>query len=102
MDLYSRRILGRDLSESLCKESVIKAFAIAAKRYEITTDAVFHSDRGVQFASHEFREALSRYGFKQSMSGTGNCYDNAPMESFFHTLKNELLLKKVIGSKYIT
>lgn len=102
MDLYSRRILGWNLSESLCKESVINAFAKAAVSYEITADAVFHSDRGVQFASYEFREALAKYGFRQSMSGSGNCYDNAPMESFFHTLKNELLLKKSIDSKYLT
>ena len=102
MDLYSRRIMGWDISETLAKESVIAAFRKAAERYEITADAIFHSDRGVQFASEEFREALEQHGFRQSMSGTGNCYDNAPMESFFHTLKNELLLRDVIDSKYRT
>ena len=52
---------------------------------------IFHSDRGSQYASHEFREALSRYGMRQSMSGKGNCYDNACAESFFATFKCELV-----------
>lgn len=102
MDLYSRRILGWDLSETLAKGSVVRAFVKAAETYKITADKIFHSDRGVQFASDEFREELKKYGFSQSMSGRGNCYDNAPMESFFHTLKNELLLSKAIDSKYKT
>jgi transposase InsO family protein len=100
MDLYSRRILGWELSESLTKESVINAFKKAAETYRITADKIFHSDRGVQFASGEFREILQKYGFQQSMSGRGNCYDNAPMESFFHTLKNELLIKNAVELKY--
>ena len=99
MDLYSRRIMGWDISESLSKQSVIAALQKAATNYEITADAIFHSDRGVQFASEEFRHLLANLGFAQSMSGTGNCYDNAPMESFFHTLKNELMLRDVINSR---
>ena len=52
---------------------------------------IFHSDRGTQYASYAFRDLLDRYSFVQSMSSTGNCYDNALMESFFHTLKTELI-----------
>ncbi|MHC1737128.1 MAG: IS3 family transposase [Ignavibacteriaceae bacterium] len=102
MDLSSRRILSWVLSETLEKESVIQAFVKASQKYEITADAIFHSDRGKQYASYEFRGELEKYGFRQSISGTGNCYDNAPMESFFHTLKNELLIKKAIDSKLST
>jgi len=51
---------------------------------------MFHSDRGTQYASYAFRELMERHGFVQSMSSSGNCYDNALMESFFHTLKTEL------------
>ena len=52
---------------------------------------IFHSDRGSQFAGHEFRKLLKKHKFIQSMSGKGNCYDNAIMETFFHTLKIELV-----------
>jgi len=52
---------------------------------------LFHSDRGSQYAGDGFRAMLQRYGFRQSMSSTGNCYDNAIMETFFHTLKTELV-----------
>jgi putative transposase len=51
---------------------------------------IFHSDQGTQYGSDEFKQMLSKYGVIQSMSRKGNCYDNAPMESFFHTLKTEL------------
>ena len=99
MDLYTRRIMGWEFGNTLAKELVIKAFEKAAAVYEITADSIFHSDRGIQFVSSEFREALKRFGFRQSMSSTGNCYDNAPMESFFHSLKNELFLRNGIGTK---
>ena len=52
---------------------------------------IHHSDRGVQYASAEYRKAMQSAGFKASMSRKGDCYDNAPMESFFHTLKTELV-----------
>jgi transposase InsO family protein len=52
---------------------------------------IFHSDRGTQYASYAFRNIMDKYGFVQSMSSSGNCYDNAMMESFFHTLKTELI-----------
>lgn len=99
MDLYSRRILGWELSGSLARELVIRAFEKAAEKYEVTADMIFHSDRGVQFASHELREKLVDKGFSQSMSGRGNCYDNAPMESFFRTLKTELILGNALESR---
>lgn len=102
MDLYSRRILGWELSESLEKEVVIAALRKALRTYSPNGHLIFHSDRGVQFTSYEFREMLERFGIKQSMSGKGNCYDNAPMESLFHSLKTELLLANCIETKYAT
>ena len=62
------------------------------------TAVIFHSDRGSQYASLAFRNALKDYGMVQSMSGTGNCFDNAPMESFWHSLKVE----EVHGCNYAT
>ena len=102
MDLYSRRILGWELREYLSKDLVLEAFRKTGSQYQITADTIFHSDRGVQFAAHEFRLLLEELGFRQSMSGKGNCYDNAPMESFFHTLKNELVITHKYQSKYQT
>lgn len=102
MDLYSRRILGWSLRKYLGKELIIEALRKAIADYQITTDTIFHSDRGVQFTAKQFRELLIDLGITQSMSGRGNCYDNAPMESFFHTLKNELLLSGKLKTRYKT
>jgi transposase InsO family protein len=102
MDLYSRRILGWALREYLGKELVIEALRKAIEGYHINADTIFHSDRGVQFTADEFRRLLNDLGITQSMSGRGNCYDNAPMESFFHTLKNELLLSGKLETRYKT
>lgn len=102
MDLFSRRILGWALREYLGKELVIEALRKAISGYQMTANTIFHSDRGVQFTTDEFRFLLMDLGITQSMSGKGNCYDNAPMESFFHTLKNELLLSGKLERRYMT
>ena len=102
MDLFSRRILGWTLREYLGKELVIEALRKAITGYQITADTIFHSDRGVQFTAEQFRQLLIDLGITQSMSGRGNCYDNAPIESFFHTLKNELLLSGQLETRYKT
>ncbi|MFQ5560493.1 MAG: IS3 family transposase, partial [Nitrospinota bacterium] len=91
LDLGSREIAGWHMSATLESSSTVKALEMAATRTKITPETIFHSDRGVQYASNEFRQVLNYYGIKQSMSGRGNCYDNSPMESFFHTLKVELV-----------
>jgi transposase InsO family protein len=74
-------------------ELVLKTLKAAQDRWHLPADVIFHSDRGSQFTSYAFRESLSRYGALQSMSGTGRCYDNARMESFFATLKKEKLYR---------
>ena len=89
-DLFSGDIVGYAMGErmtkSLVKESLIKA--IRTRRPD--KGLVHHSDRGSQYCAHDFREILNRHGFIASMSRKGNCYDNAPMESFWGILKQEL------------
>jgi putative transposase len=91
MDLYSRRIVGWAMADHLRAELPLAALrmAIAAKRPG--AGLIHHSDRGVQYASEDYRKVIQSAGFQASMSRKGNCYDNAPMESFFHTLKTELV-----------
>jgi putative transposase len=91
MDLYSRRIVGWAVKERITDDLVIEAFEMACLNRNPIAGLIFHSDRDSQYASHEFRKKLSARGFLQSMSGAGNCYDNACAESFFHTLKTELV-----------
>ncbi len=89
MDLYSRKIISWITSKSLSKEIVTKALWNALKTRKKNNDKaiIFHSDRGVQYASNSTRNILKQNGITQSMSGKGSCYDNAYVESFFHTLK---------------
>jgi len=82
----------------LRKELVIDAFNHAVYFRHPAKGLIFHSDRGSQYACDDFRKMLSNSEFVQSMSGSGNCYDNAVAESFFATLKTEL----VKGNVFIT
>jgi putative transposase len=91
LDLFSRRIVGWALSHRLGQELVLNAFQQALWRRRPGLGVIFHSDRGVQYACTAFRNLLQQHKFIQSMSGKGNCYDNAVVESFFHTLKTELV-----------
>jgi putative transposase len=98
MDLYSRSIVGWSMEERLTKELVLKSLHMACMRREPQRGIIFHSDRGSQYASCAFNAKLLRKGFVASMSGKGNCYDNAHAESFFHTMKVE----EVYGNLYTT
>jgi len=91
LDLFSRRIVGWAMSNRLGQELVLNAFQQALWRRRPGHGIIFHSDQGVQYACTAFRNLLKEYKFIQSMSGKGNCYDNAVVESFFHTLKTELV-----------
>ena len=91
IDLYSRTIVGWSMRKHLRKELVTEALQMAYNSRKPAPGLIFHSDRGVQYASGAVRSFLSGHGFLQSMSGKGNCYDNAYAESFFHTLKTELI-----------
>ncbi len=91
MDLFSRIIAGWSMSSSLETTVVIDALQMAIDRRSPQAGLIHHSDRGVQYASDKYRKMLDAHGMECSMSRTGNCYDNAAKESFFHTLKTELV-----------
>ena len=91
MDIYSRKIVGWSLGSSLSAELVLKALTMAIVHREPEKGIIFHSDRGSQYTSSSVRNLLKSYQITQSMSSTGNCYDNAITESFFHSLKTELI-----------
>lgn len=93
VDLGDRKVIGWALSQTMkTYDTVIPAWNMAMKNRPVTSDLIFHSDRGVQYACHEFRDVLRANNLvKQSMSRKGNCWDNAAAESFFRTLKTELI-----------
>jgi putative transposase len=91
LDVCSRRIVGWSISHSLIKGLVIDAVNQALSHRTPSLDMIFHSDRGSQYASDRFQRLLSDYKIQPSMSSKGDCYDNAITESFFHTLKTELV-----------
>jgi transposase InsO family protein len=93
LDLYSRKIVGWAMSERIDTALVLKALAMALLHRRPPAKLLFHSDRGVQYASSDYRQALGRAGLVASMSRRGNCYDNATMESFWATLKLELVYR---------
>jgi putative transposase len=90
MDLYSRRIVGWAMSDSLHRQIVIDALQMAIMARQPPPGLLHHSDRGSQYASHDYQALLTLTQMVGSMSRKGNCYDNAPMESFFGTFKTEL------------
>lgn len=92
MDLFDRKIIGWALSTQMTiNETVLAAWKMAIVNRPISYPLIFHSDRGVQYASHAFRNKLKQYSVTQSMSRKGNCWDNAVAESYFKILKSELV-----------
>jgi transposase InsO family protein len=79
------------MDKHLGQELVVNALKQALWRRRPPQEVIFHSDQGVQYSCQAFRKLLQQHKFIQSMSGKGNCYDNAVVESFFHTLKTELI-----------
>lgn len=90
-DLFQRKIVGWAMNSTMTRQLTLDALRQAVKRYRPPAGLIHHSDRGSQYASHEYQQALRDYQFITSMSRKGNCYDNACMESFFGTLKLELI-----------
>ena len=93
MDLYSRKIIGWSMDRRITRRLAIDALEMAVKRRTPPKGLLHHSDRGSQYASDDFRKLLKKNGMICSMSRKGDCWDNAPMESFFHTLKTELIYR---------
>lgn len=90
MDLHSRRIVGWALQSTLARSLTVKALEMAVTQRQPTPGLIHHSDRGVQYACGDYQALLQRQGMIPSMSRKGDCWDNAPKESFFGTLKCEL------------
>ncbi len=91
LDLYSRKVVGWSVSTRLKTEFVTAALKKAIRARQPAKGLMIHSDRGVQYASNEYRELLAEHDIICSMSRKANCWDNAPAESFFSLLKRELL-----------
>ncbi|MCF6206476.1 MAG: IS3 family transposase [Sulfurovum sp.] len=93
IDLYARMVVGYAIADHMRSALICQALKVAYhRRGRFQKGAIFHSDRGSQYASQEYRELLETFQMRQSMSGKGNCYDNAACESFFGSMKTELIL----------
>ncbi len=102
LDVFSRKIVGWSIRDSLETKIVLDALEMARAARRPDAGLLHHSDRGSQYASHDFQAALVRLQAVSSMSRKGNCWDNAMCESFFATLKNELDLEGPMRSKAVT
>ena len=99
MDLFSRRVVGWATGPSLETTLVAKALERAIAMRGSSAGLIHHSDRGCQYASRDYRNALTTAGITSSMSRKGNCYDNATMESFFATLKTEVFDRQIAQTR---
>lgn len=90
-DVFTCEIVGYAMAERMTQELTSRALFRAAQQKRPTAGLIHHSDRGSQYCSHDYQNLLVQFGMRPSMSRKGNCYDNAPMESFWGTLKNELV-----------
>ena len=98
LDLFNREIVGFSIKPRMTADIVVEALTMAWFRRKPAPGLMHHSDRGSQYASRVFQDKLAEYGMVCSMSRQGNCWDNAPTESFFNSLKNE----RVHGTRYAT
>jgi transposase InsO family protein len=99
LDLYSRRLAGWAMSEHIDTPLILAAWEMAQTHCQPPAGLVFHSDRGVQYASLDYRHTLQNAQAIASMSRKANCYDNAPMESFWSTLKQELIYRRHFNTR---
>lgn len=91
IDLHSRRVIGWAVSSRMKRDLAIRALKMAIALRNPPKGCIHHTDRGSQYGSHDYQKLLRHHGFKVSMSGKGNCYDNAVVETFFKTIKAELM-----------
>ena len=99
LDIYSRKIVGWAMNERMTRELVINAFLMAYWSRKPEAGLIHHSDKGSQYASYDFQKILADFRIVPSMSGKGNCFDNAVTETFFHTLKTELMFDCVFKTR---
>jgi putative transposase len=91
LDLCSRAVVGWSMADHMRAELVTQALAMATRRRQPAAGLLMHTDRGSQYGADSYRQLLAQHGIQPSMSRKGNCWDNAVAESFFHTLKTELI-----------
>ena len=91
LDLCSRAVVGWSMANHMRAELVNQALSMALYQRQPAAGLIMHTDRGSQYGADSYRQLLSQHGIEPSMSRTGNCWDNAVAESFFHTLKTELI-----------
>ena len=94
IDLFSRRVIGWSVQDRIGRDLVMAAVAMAIAQRQPKAGLLHHSDRGSQYTSDDFQSLLKEHGIRCSMSGHGNCYDNACVESFFATLKKERVYRR--------
>ena len=99
IDLYSRKIVGWSMAENMKVSLVNDALSMAISSRKPEKGLIWHTDRGSQYASYSHRDLLLKNGIIQSMSRKGNCWDNAVAESFFHTLKTELIYHEIYETR---
>ena len=94
LDLHSRRVIGWAVSNRLKRDLAIRALKMAIALRSPPRRCIFHSDRGSQYCSHDYQKILREHGLQSSMSGKGNCYDTAAVETFFKTIKAALIWRQ--------
>ena len=99
IDLFTRKVVGWSMSERIDSRLVVDALEMAVSRELPEAGLVAHSDRGVQYASEHYQGVLTQHDIECSMSRRANCWDNAPAESFFATLKKELVHHEVYETR---
>ena len=98
LDIHFRRFIRWAVSNRMKRDRAIRALKMAIAFRQPPKDYIHHTDRGSQYCSHDYQKILGQNGFKESMSGKGNCYDNAAVETFFKTIKAELIWRQSWGS----
>lgn len=99
LDLHSRRVIGWAISNRLKRDLAIQALKMAINLRRPPRGCIHHTDRGSQYCSHDYQKLMRQHGFLTSMSGKGSCYDNAAVETFFKTLKAELIWRHSWASR---
>lgn len=99
IDIFSRKVVGWSMSHTLHTKLVNNALEMAIQRRKPKKGLIYHTDRGSQYASYEHKNLLEKYGIVQSMSKKGDCWDNAVAESFFHSLKTELIYHEIFFTR---
>jgi putative transposase len=99
LDMHTRKLVGWSMRDTLHAQIALGALTMAVERQKPAPGRIHHSDRGIQYSAAAYRSALAQSGITPSMSRKGDCWDHAPMESFFHTLKTEQVHHRVYATR---